>query len=203
MNRIKKVAQIIAELRVKSLLDVGCRDAILKKHIHTGMRYHGCDLFQNSDESVDIVGDIREIILPENEFEMVTAIDILEHLDDPYTIFSKLVKASSKYVVINLPNCYDLKSTIKFVVGGQLGGKYLFNTVNSPDRHRWIMNITEIENFYRSMAKRNNLELKIVYVFYGGGNKSILSKVSVMIRWILPKRYVVSSVIGIFEKKSL
>jgi hypothetical protein len=202
MDRIHFASKLIKNLGVNTLLDVGCRDAILKKSIPGHIEYVGFDIFQNENNSVDIVGDICVVDLPANKFEVVVALDILEHLDNPYDVFRKLLKTSSKFLIVNLPNCYDLKSQYKFTVKGQLGGKYRFDLKNSLDRHRWLMNINEIENFYKHNASEENLTLEIFYLKYGGGSRNPFKFImGTLLRIILPNRLSTNSVVAVFEKK--
>lgn len=200
MYRVEEVAKTINNLNIKSLLDVGCRDTILKKYINQNIQYFGNDLFQNELHTVNYLGDILTIEIPPKSFECVTALDILEHTDDPYSIFDKLAGISSKYLIINLPNCYDLKSVWKFVVKGHLGGKYKFDVRNQLDRHRWLMNYKEIENFYFSKAKENEYMVTIIPLYYGSDKLTFTSIFGKLLRYVLPKRFTTSSVVGLFEK---
>jgi hypothetical protein len=203
MDRIVEVAEIVNSLGIKSLLDVGCRDIVLKSKISTEIRYAGNDLFQNKTNSVTYVGDILHIDIPDNSYECVTALDILEHTDDPYTIFNKLDKITSSYLIINLPNCYDLKSIYKFIVQGQLGGKYKFGVTNQLDRHRWLMNYTEIKDFYTFKAKELDYSLTIIPLLYGQSNNTIISKLGTLLSFIMPKRLTTASIVGVFKKKEI
>ena len=203
MDRIVEVAKIVNSLDIKSLLDVGCRDVVLKSKISPEIRYAGNDLFQNKTNSVTYVGDILNIDIPDNSYECVTALDILEHTDDPYTIFNKLDKISSTYLIINLPNCYDLKSMYKFLVQGQLGGKYKFGVTNQLDRHRWLMNYTEIKDFYTFKANELGYSLTIVPLIYGQSNNTLISKLGTLLSFIMPKRLTTASIVGVFKKKEI
>lgn len=201
MYRVEVVAKIINKIKIKSILDVGCRDSVLKKYISSEIEYSGNDLFQNDNDSVKYVGDILKIDIPVNAFECVTALDILEHTDDPYTIFDKIAGISTKYLIINLPNCYDLKSIWKFVLIGHLGGKYKFDVRNQLDRHRWLMNYKEIEKFYLFKAKEKQYNVTIIPLYYGSDNLTFTSIFGKIFRYVLPKRLVTSSVVGLFERK--
>ena len=200
MFRTAEVANVINKKDVKSLLDVGCRDCVLQTYLNPGINYYGNDLFQNEDNNVNYVGDIN-LIKIDKKFDCVTAIDILEHTDDPYKIFDNLVTLTKKILIINLPNCYDLKSVYKFSVKGQLGEKYNFGVENRLDRHRWLMSYKQIRNFYDHKAKEHNLTLTILPIRYGGDKLTITSLMGNISRYLLPKRLNSESVVGIFEKE--
>lgn len=201
MYRISEVAQVIIDKKIHSVLDVGCRDTVLKQHLPSDLLYHGNDLFQNATNSVTYVGDILHADIPQNMYECVTALDILEHTDDPYSIFDKLSQISTRFLIINLPNCYDLKSIFKFVINGQLGGKYRFGVTNQLDRHRWLMNYGEIEQFYRHKAAELGYQVEIFPLYYGGPSMTLSAITGRILSAILPKRLVSSSVVGVFEKQ--
>jgi|JI6StandDraft_1071083.scaffolds.fasta_scaffold04308_7 hypothetical protein len=201
MNRIKEIGLIVNKLLPNKLLDVGCRDCILESSISDSIVYYGCDLYQNEKKSVDFVGDILSLDLPEVNFDCVTAIDILEHTDDPYTITDKLFNITDSYLIVNLPNCYDLKGIYKFVIKGHLGGKYKFEPTNQLDRHRWVMNVNEILNFYKYYADKFDCELTIKHITYGGGMDSNVSNLFAILVKLLPARLITSSVVGVFRKK--
>ncbi|OKS88466.1 methionine biosynthesis protein MetW [Mucilaginibacter polytrichastri] len=200
MFRISEVAKIIEGRNIKSVLDIGCRDCVLKTHLNNDIDYYGNDLFQNDKGIVNYVGDINQLKI-DRTFDCVTAIDILEHTDDPYQIFDGIVKLADKVLIINLPNCYDLKSVYKFSVKGSLGGKYNFGVENSLDRHRWMMNYDQIVRFYNHKAREHNLNVSIVPIKYGGERFSLTSVVGNLSRYLLSKRLSTESVIGVFEKK--
>ncbi|HEY8783453.1 MAG TPA: methyltransferase domain-containing protein [Mucilaginibacter sp.] len=200
MFRTAEVANVINKKDIKSLLDVGCRDCVLQKYLSPGINYFGNDLFQNKDNNVNYVGDIN-ILKIDKKFDCVTAIDILEHTDDPYKIFDNLVALTNKILIINLPNCYGLKSVYKFSVKGQLGEKYDFGVENRLDRHRWLMNCKQICDFYYHKAKEHNLKLALLPIKYGGDKFSITSLIGNISRYLLPERLNTESVVGIFEKE--
>jgi len=200
MDRINEVAKLVNGLRINTLLDVGCRDCALKDKLDLDIGYSGCDLFQNSDNSVKYVGDINEIDIGES-FDCVSAIDILEHVDDPYFLFEKLLRMTDRYLVVSLPNIYDLKSKFHFVVKDSLGGKYSFGVSNSLDRHRWIMSYEEINRFYLHKKKEGCLDLKVVDIRYGEMNASLTSLGGYFLRFLLPTRYTTSSVVALFSKR--
>lgn len=200
MNRVKKAAELINKQNdITTLLDVGCRDCILKQYLSANIKYTGLDLFQNNKNTVAIVGDINSTHIPETSYDCVVALDILEHTDDPYLIFNKLARITKKYLVINLPNGYDLKSRKKFILG-HLGDKYSFKTENRLDRHRWIMGYDEIVRFYVYKSKEFNSELEIINIQYGQYKPSFTSIIGLLLR-ILPNALSAESVLGFFKKE--
>ncbi len=201
MDRIIETQKIINQLNdVKTLLDVGCRDTILKNGLKHQIEYYGCDLYQNKYNNVTYVGDITKIKI-DKKFDCVCALDILEHVDDPYTLIEKLFDLTNKYLIVSLPNIYDLKSKYKYVFKNTLGGKYKFNTTNQEDRHRWIMNYDEIINFLQFYAKKYNTSLTIYDIRYGDIKFNIVSLIGILLRFLFSKKSTTSAIIGVFSKK--
>ncbi len=200
MSRIVEVGKLIGKMTdANSLLDVGCRDGILKRHINREVEYFGADLFDNGSH-VKYVGDIMHVDF-DRKFDIVSAIDILEHLEQPTNAFEKLMELSNKYIIISLPNCYDLKKRYSFAVHGTLGGKYKFSSGEILDRHRWIMSAEEIDDFYKSIAAKHNISLFIHDVKYGvGGTKSTRAVVGRLLSNILTRKITTESIIGVFMK---
>jgi len=202
MGRISQVGKIITSLTdVGSILDVGCRDGVLKKHIPSDMSYFGSDLFKNGNH-VNYVGDIMEVSF-DRKFDVVTAIDILEHLENPSKAFDKLLEITEKYLIVSLPNCYDLKKRYSFAAHGTMGGKYHFSDKEILDRHRWLMGLAEIEYFFEAKSKKHTLKLNIFDVKYGSSDrmkgKALIGK---FFSIILSRNLSTETLIGLFEKSN-
>lgn len=199
MDRLMETVKIINKLNVKDVLDVGCRDCSLRNLLSAKIRCKGLDLYQNINKSVDYVGDVETLDI-KSKFDVVVAIDILEHVENPYLVFDKLYSIAKKYIVISLPNTYDLKSKFNFIFFNTLGGKYQFNPSYNQDRHRWMMNCDEIRAFYEKKAADNNLRFSTHLVRYGEIRFNFISLVGKIISCLFGKESTTSSIIGIFEK---
>ena len=182
-------ARIINESYVESVIDLGCRDCILAEKIDIDS-YVGIDIYQNETNTVTKVIDVMEYDLPRNS-ECVVALDLLEHLDNPYDLVTRIFKSEPRMIILNLPNIYDIKGVVKFLQG-QLGGKYTFGLLNSVDRHRWVMNNKEIVAFYKYTAESFGYRLDLTYLNNYGSVGKLLSR-------IFP-RYFTYSITGKFEK---
>ena len=200
MNKTEIIAKLIIKKNISSILDVGCRDNSLKNYLPNNIYYSGNDLFQNKNNGVKYVGDILNINIPTNTYDSVVALDVLEHTDNPYAVFDKLVTIASKFILINLPNTYDLKTRWQILVGRRTD-KYRFHTHYVLDRHRWMMHYEDIVLFYESKAKEFDMKLDIIDIQYGGGTHSLSSYLAMLLRYVLPKTLSTASVIGLFEKK--
>jgi 2-polyprenyl-3-methyl-5-hydroxy-6-metoxy-1,4-benzoquinol methylase len=204
MHRIQFAAQCVSKLNgVARLLDVGCRDCELKEHLPNTIGYIGLDLQQNRQGTVAYVGDVMSVLLNE-QFDCIVAMDVLEHVDNPGLLFDRLLGLARNYLLISLPNCYDLKSRVKFALGGNLGGKYVFTAQSPVDRHRWLMGRREILSFYTEKARQHRVSFQSADLLYGDFNSpSWGSKIRALSRLVLPRTLCTSTVFGIFSKQSL
>ena len=140
-----------------SLLDVGCRSTNLKHALPDGSdRYCGLDV----SPPAEILGDVEAGLPFQNEsFDSVVALDVLEHTDDIYKAFAELCRVAKKYILICLPNAYEIKARIKYLLGCRLSGKYGLPVEPPPDRHRWLFSLDEARLFVERLGSRKGFEL--------------------------------------------
>lgn len=197
MDRVAIAAQCANALSVRSVLDVGCRDGYLRRLLAAGVQYSGCDLVPG--EHVRYVGDARSIAF-EERFDCVVALDLLEHVDDIQTLFDRLAGLAGQVLIVSLPNCYDLKSRLRFAFRGQLGGKYAFSAKPVLDRHRWIMGYDEIRRFYSVKAAQLGFKLEIRDLRYGDACSWRLTSLLGLTSRVLGPRLTSEGVLGVFVR---
>lgn len=197
MDRVAFAAHCATALPVRSVLDVGCRDGYLRRFLPEHVRYSGCDLV--AGEHVRYVGDVRLIDIDES-FDCVIALDLLEHVDDIHALFDRLAGLAGQALVVSLPNCYDLKSRLRFALRGRLGGKYEFSAVPVLDRHRWIMGYDEIRRFYSAKATQLGFELNIHDLRYGDPGSWRLTSLLGLTSRVLGPRLTSECVLGVFVR---
>jgi len=200
LDRLKFAGHILKELKdINTVLDVGCREGLLRSWLPDRIRYFGNDLFQNSTGTVDYVGDISNLDVA-SKFDVIVALDILEHVEQPSIVFDKLYSLANVALVVSLPNCYGLKSRLNFAFNGQLGGKYEFTSALVMDRHRWIMSRPEIIKFYLDKGvQHGSLAVSTLDMKYGDPNGKFISKLRSVFR-ILPLNLCTETVFGVFVK---
>jgi ubiquinone/menaquinone biosynthesis C-methylase UbiE len=97
-------ADSILKLNPSSVLEIGIGNETVSDYIKKrGIRVVTCDF--NPDRHPDIVADIRKLPFRENQFDLVAAFEVLEHI--PFSDFEKalgeLKRVAKKHVVISIP----------------------------------------------------------------------------------------------------
>lgn len=154
-----------------SILDVGCRTTELKSLLKNYTKYLGSD-FQESHGIMKI--DLNDKIpLEDNSFDIVTCLDVLEHLDNPHQALRELIRFAKYSLFITLPNMYHFSFRLRFLRGGGISGKYKFPEQFIQDRHRWIMSYDEILAFIKSNCPNFIVEQENILTIYGRFKKTV------------------------------
>ena len=155
-NRYQFARDLIPE-KTSSLLDVGCRDAILKSYLPVGIGYSGADIFDGP--GVDHVCDLESgLPFQDGAYDVVTALDVLEHTDNIWASFEELVRVASKSIIIVLPNLYHWSLRLQYLSGKEMG-KYRLSPEPVVDRHRWLLSYDAACKFSHLMATKHNMTL--------------------------------------------
>ena len=82
-----------------TLLDAGCRTKDLKKYLIDCRDYYGADL--ESSEGVLKCDLSQELPFNDSEFDIVVALDVIEHLDNPHSALREIIRIAKKSVFIS------------------------------------------------------------------------------------------------------
>jgi len=163
------VADLIARLDTGqgplSLLDVGCRDTVLRRYLPAAVRYAGVDLFQNEDGTVDHVQDLMAgLPLADRSWDVVTALDVVEHVDDMKAAMDELWRVASRQLIVILPNVAYVGFRLKFLLKGHLGtDKYDMPYPGNQDRHRWLTTQQQADAFMAAFVEDKGATLEIFH----------------------------------------
>lgn len=170
-DKLEIIAKRFSYLFSGKVLDVGCGNNYFKKLIPG--KCIGIDKYGDAD----VVKDISEgLPFAEKSFDTVVAFDVLEHIDDLHFLFDELCRVARKWIVVTLPNMYEWRFRLSFLLGGLTSGKYGLSETSLPDRHRWLFSLSETKNFIEKRAKKNNFELSQEIICFYKYNK-ILPKI--------------------------
>ena len=132
------------------VLDVGCRGGELREALAgTDTSYRGLDIAPPAD----IVADLDESIpLPDDDVQVVVALDVLEHTDDIHASFAELCRVAQRSIIISLPNNYEVSTRLAHLRGRPMSGKYGLPVEPPGDRHRWFFSMDDARRFCRGRA---------------------------------------------------
>jgi ubiquinone/menaquinone biosynthesis C-methylase UbiE len=150
---------------VKTVLDVGCRDAAFRKHVPQRTTYVGLDLAEGP--GVDVAANLETgLPFPDGSFDVVVALDVLEHTERIWFVFDELVRVARTQVMVLMPNLYHWRNRIQFLFGLE-ASKYALPSQPIVDRHRWLTSYRSARQFFFDKAREHQLETT-EYVLHGG-----------------------------------
>lgn len=143
-----------------SLLDAGCRTKALKPLLRDCREYFGTDL--TPGDGIFECDLEQELPFDDHSFDIVTALDVLEHLDNPHRALHELYRVARKAVFISLPNMYYIQFRWNFLRGHGLSGKYAFPPTPTVDRHRWVLSYEEALRFVSVNANGHAIDYEMI-----------------------------------------
>ena len=156
-SRYEIVATLLSGVK-GSLLDVGARDRLLASYLRgSSLRYFSADMSEGHDYAIDLEAPIP---VEDGTFDVVVCLDVLEHVEAIHAAFSELARITSDRLIVSLPNIAVLRTRLRFLFRGTLGGKYDFGTEHQGDRHRWVTTHKSITAFASALAARNGLTIE-------------------------------------------
>jgi SAM-dependent methyltransferase len=173
LQRLELVANFInSNYENYSLLDLGCRTRDLSLLLVSCREYTGTDL--HDGEGVVACNLERALPFENGAYEIVCALDVLEHLDNIHLAVSEIRRIAQTSIVISLPNMAHWSFRLNFLTRGVLSGKYKFHSSPIEDRHRWVTNYLEskaflIENF-------SDLKIKFIDIVPKRGRTRFISE---------------------------
>lgn len=109
------MADLVRELNPSSVLDVGCGEGFLSAHLNESMpnvSFTGVDASAGAiefarDEFGGVglfeVGDIFDLRFADNSIDVVICSEVLEHLEDPGSALTELMRVARVAVVLSVP----------------------------------------------------------------------------------------------------
>ncbi len=115
----------------KKVLDIGCRDGALTKYYAKDNEVLGCDVDSEAlsraekflgitTKHLDLNGDWG---LPKNNFDVVVAAEVVEHLYYPVHVFKKIndVLKTGGFFVGTIPHAFSIQNRVKLFFGSKSG----------------------------------------------------------------------------------
>jgi len=178
-GKFRGIVDAFSDIWEGYILDIGCRSRNLKHVLEersARVRYLGLDL----SPPADVIANLeRGLPFTDKTFDVAVALDVLEHTDNIYKAFDEVCRVARKFVIITLPNAYELKGRIKFLFGCPISGKYGLPPDPPVDRHRWLFSFSEARQFVHVRARRCGFEIKDEGCLIGPRRSSMVSRILV------------------------
>lgn len=163
-DRFIKAVEMISNEQYQTILDIGCRDKELKKYLKEGTLYQGID-FKDDDE---VLAHNLENGIPfsDNSFDVVFALDVLEHVENIHFLFSEVLRVSKTEAIVALPNMSYWKFRLRYLKGKDISDKYVLPSKKILDRHRWLTSYKSSKSLIQNLSGNSKIEEKKYYYQY-------------------------------------
>lgn len=178
-SRHRLTARII-ENPYTSLLDIGCgrRVQLMRKYLSPSIKWQGLDFPQESNnDPMDLGSEIlihdlnNGIPYPDNSFDVVIALQVLEHLDNPYFILKEMIRVARNDVVVGMPNQLYWVFRWRALRGEIPSSGYRFPPKPVFNRHKWFPTLLQTKAFIEYNAKPFKTDFHYCLNFWGKYHK--------------------------------
>jgi SAM-dependent methyltransferase len=125
----REIAPLLPD-RMDRVLEIGCGVGATFKWLRGVGRVQygvGIDLFPDAAErarsvfDVALSGDIEKMELPEGKFDLIIALDVLEHLVDPWLVIKRLTSILNPggAMIVSIPNIGHYSVCVPLLLRGQ------------------------------------------------------------------------------------
>lgn len=169
------------------VLDVGADQCFLKRHLPEDVEYVGIGL-GDSPGLVKVDVEKEAIPYPDNSFDCVLCLDVLEHVDNIHEVFDELCRVTRNWVIVSLPNPWQSFMTClqKGKYSPDRNLKFYGLPLEKPaDRHKWFFSSSEARDFVAYRAEKNRMDLYDFYLEGGEGRDGLLRASGWSGRWLL------------------
>ena len=143
-KRIEAALSLAGDLRGKAVLDFGCGGGVTFQYLHE----QGCAITGCEDQFPDLAGEMSRslgidveissdlFVLQGRRFDVIFALDVLEHIDDLGAVLEKFRELSHKHtrIVISGPTENFLYRMGRLIIGYQEQGRFHERTIYDVER---------------------------------------------------------------------
>jgi SAM-dependent methyltransferase len=181
-DKLNIIATIFRPDLAGHVLDVGCDQRYLQRFING--RYVGIDISGKPDVVVNVENGIP---FADRSFDTVVAMDSLEHVENVHSAFDNVCRVSKKFIIIGLPNMYEWRFRLYFLLGKTISGKYGLPLERPLDRHRWLFSLKDAKDFVNYSGKLNGFFVADEMLAYYRYRKLVAKGLTSIGRVICPK----------------
>lgn len=142
------------------ILDVGADKCHLREYINNCEAYWGIGLGDQLDQQVNLENE--KIPFPNNSFDCVLCLDVLEHLENIHQVFDECCRVTRQFFIVSLPNPWAV--FFRMLRFGDYHPdqplKFYGLPLDPPeDRHKWFFSYEEAERFILHRASKNKMKV--------------------------------------------
>lgn len=152
----------------ESVIDVGCWEKDLQSNLDKNTKYTGIDIAGKPDIQINL-DTTEKLPFSDKQFDVAVCTDVLEHLENIHNITGELMRITSKYIIITLPN--PIREIAQYIINKERNfdrkehgkyTKYYGLPLEKPtDRHRWFFSTSEAIEFIEYHADKNSWKIKL------------------------------------------
>jgi len=161
-NFVNTILNELKDLEINSLLDVGCGTGYITNEFAKYFNFCvGCDLDMNrillarkyiGNHAPLIVANAVKLPFKDSSFDIVTAIEVVEHVIDINSLLEEFSRVSRKYVLITVPN-EPLFRIMNFLRGKNI------KRFGDPEDHVHHFNKKTLEKLLSNYYSRVNVSI--------------------------------------------
>jgi 2-polyprenyl-3-methyl-5-hydroxy-6-metoxy-1,4-benzoquinol methylase len=106
----------------ETILDIGCGHGVYGKELlKKGYRYTGIEANKEYVEEARkhvhaLCMRAEKLEFPDKSFDTVILLEVLEHLEDPYTALSEILRVTRENLIVSVPNISPMKECVEYNV---------------------------------------------------------------------------------------
>jgi SAM-dependent methyltransferase len=181
-ERAAYAAAQFPEIIEGSVLDVGCAERHLAQHVRG--RYTGADRRPPADVRLDL--EDTGLPFTDAAFDAVVCLDVLEHVDRPHHLCAEMTRVSRRWLLVSLPNAYEMTQRWSFLRGRGLPRRYGLPETAPVERHKWVFGFSEARRFARSRPNLRPVRERAYYPPRGHGLRGWMARLNRRGRWVWP-----------------
>ena len=162
--------EILPHYSGATVLDIGCGDGIVSRHLSGGCDYTGLDIndaciYEQRHDNPKVryvkADQIPDLMRSEGPWDTVLLLDVIEHTRRFTPLFELALTRAKRQVVVSLPNELFIIDRLRMLQGHELNAHSL-DLLNQPEgfKHQFIVNIAKARTLLSNKAQDAGFALK-------------------------------------------
>ena len=155
--------RILPNYTSTTLLDIGCGDGVVSRHLPSQCEYTGLDIsdaciYEQRHDNPKVryvqAGQIPDLMRSEGPWDTVLLLDVIEHTRRFTPLFELALTRANQQVVVSLPNELFFLDRLRMLRGHELNAHSL-DLVDQPEgfKHQFIVNIDKARSLLSKRAE--------------------------------------------------